>query len=156
MTSATPLDVTANVQVINTTYQASPADVGKVYLLGATPTVQASWSLAAPNLAKDVFDLSGTNTSATVTFTNTGREFVYIANVSTAAITIDVNDQSACDHGFDHDPVSTIAHLATVMLGPFPVAWFTSTCSITVTGTAADGNPTISVFRLPAMSPMPE
>ena len=147
----TATDLTASVQVINTTYQAAAADVGKVYLLGATPTDQTSWTLAYPNLAKSTCALSLGNT-----FLNTGREFVLIANTSATSLGVDVNDTSVCDHGFDHDPTASVPAAGAIMLGPFPVEWFTGTCGISYTGGTGGSPPTIAVFRLPAMSPMPE
>ena len=147
----TATDLTASVQVINTTYQAAAADVGKVYLLGATPTDQTSWTLAYPNLAKSTCALSLGNT-----FLNTGREFVLIANTSVTTLGVIVNDQSTCDHGFDHDPTASVPAADSITLGPFPVQWFTASCAISYTGGTGGTAPTISVFRLPLTSPTPE
>jgi len=143
----TATDLTASVQVINTTYDATPANIGKVYV-GTNPT---TWTRAYPNLAKDTCALSPGNT-----FPNTGREFVLIVNNSATSLGVDVNDQSICDHGFDHDPVASVPAGDTIMLGPFPVQWFTSTCAISYTGGTGGTAPTISVFQLPAISPTPE
>jgi hypothetical protein len=145
-------DLTSHVQVINTTYDATPANVGKVYLLGSTPLDQTSWTRAYPSMAKDSCNLSGGNT-----FLNTGREFVVITNpTGNSALGVDVNDQSTCDHGFDHDPIASVPATDTITLGPFPVAWFTTSCAISYTGGTGGAAPTISVFRLPATSPTPE
>ena len=141
-------DISTHIQVINTTYQTGTGQDGKVSDLDGDHR-------CVPSLTKDAFDLAS-GTTDTATFTNTGREFVYIVNASSASIVIDVNDVSICDHGFDHDPIVTAAPAAVVMLGPFPVQWFSSTCSIKVTGSEGDGNPTISVFQLPLNSPTPE
>ena len=114
-------------QKINATYNADPTAVG----------------------------LSPALTNAMVssqTFTNTGREFIYCTNsAGTTAMVVTVNNVALCDHGFDHDVVFNVPAGAGRMVGPFPVGWFGSTVTVTMTG--GETTKTMNVFQLPAMSP---
>jgi hypothetical protein len=134
--SSTYNDLTADIQVINTTYAAA----------GAT-------GLHNPDLVTGVS--CGTSAKGD-SFTNTGREFVYITNGTGTDLQVTINDQSVCTHGFDHDVVSIIptgGH--SVMLGPFPVKWFTTTCLIDYDVTKSGTSPKIFIFQLPTVSPGP-
>jgi hypothetical protein len=127
---------TNTVQAINTTWKSDPTTIG---------------------LAPTLSNACHTGASVGDSFPNTGHEFIYITNgVSSGALIVTINDQSACDHGFDHDVVANIGPSLGRMLGPFPVEWFTGTALITYSGDVT-GSPKISVFQLPyPFSPMPE
>jgi hypothetical protein len=134
--TVTPTSLTTLIQAINTTWKVDPATIG------CTPVLTGSSYLC---------DLTNGNS-----FTNTGREFIYvIGGASTTDLIVTVNDQTKCDHGFDHDVVANIPASTGRMLGPFPVGWFTSTALVTYSGSAT-GTPHICVFRLPLTSPIPE
>jgi hypothetical protein len=124
-----------NVQVINTTFQAANA-------IGLVPDYSATIETAASGATGN-------------TFPNSGREFVAIKNNYSNDMTVTFNDQSVCDHDFDHDVVAVIATGVTKMFGPFPVAWFTKTCQMTYTLGTGGTAPTMAVFQLPALSPGP-
>ena len=124
-----------SVQAINTTWNVDPT------LVGLTPTLS---------------NACHTGGSAGDSFVNSGHEFIYITNgASSEALTVTVNDQSACDHGFDHNVVANLAPNTGRMLGPFPVNWFTATALVTYSGDVT-GAPKITVIQLPQTSPFPE
>lgn len=53
------------------------------------------------------------------TFSNTGRESLYVKNGSGASITVTINSLLNCDQGFDHDFVVTVAAGVDKVIGPF-------------------------------------
>jgi hypothetical protein len=98
--------------------------------------------------------LAGAEDSTADTFTNTGREFLYVRSpTANSDLIVTVDCDVACDHGFDHDVVFKVPAAKERMVGPFPTNWFGTTVALTYTGGTGGSAPTIAVFQLPARSP---
>lgn len=67
-------------------------------------------------------------------FPNDGNTVFYVTNGSGGSITVTANSVTACDQGFDHDIVNTVANGATEIMGPFPTARFGDSVAITYSG----------------------
>jgi len=118
--------------------------------------INATWNSSAPVGVGLVPVLTtACNTGGSDTFTNDGRTFIYVLNGASGPgtpLTVTVVNEDICDHGFDHDIVADVNQNTGLMLGPFPVQWFTSTATITYSGSLT-GSPKIAVFQLPTVSP---
>jgi hypothetical protein len=71
------------------------------------------------------------------TFPNDGHTKLIINNASGAPITVTVNSRQACDQGFDHDEVNTVAAGAREEMGPFDPRRFGGTVSVTYSAAAS-------------------
>lgn len=63
-------------------------------------------------------------------FPNTGREYLQVTNGDVSSKTVTINSVQACNQGFDHDLVVTVAAGDTKLIGPFPVRRFSSTVAV--------------------------
>ncbi len=116
------------VQQINTTWNADPTAIG------LTPVLNNACTTGATHGDK---------------FVNSGHEFIYVLNGASASdLVVTINDQSDCDHGFNHSVIANLAPSVGRMLGPFPLNWFMNPCLITYSGDVT-GSPTIAIFQLP-------
>lgn len=84
------------------------------------------------------------------TFVNDGKTYLRVTNAHAAsARTVTVDAPGTCNFGVaahaGHDSVSSVAALTTEEIGPFPVAQFSETCSVTYSDSAADL--TVAVIR---------
>jgi hypothetical protein len=57
-------------------------------------------------------------------FINDGKTLLYVKNAHTAAITVTINSLQACNQGFDHNVVITVAAGSSIQIGPFPTPRF--------------------------------
>jgi hypothetical protein len=57
-------------------------------------------------------------------FINDGKTILHVKNGHTGSITVTVDSLKACDQGFDHNIVITLAAGATIQIGPFPTSRF--------------------------------
>lgn len=71
------------------------------------------------------------------TFPNDGQTFLHVKNGHTSPQTVTVNSTKQCDQGFDHDVVVAVPNASERMIGPFPIARFGRTVSISYTGVTA-------------------
>jgi hypothetical protein len=114
--------------------------------------INATYNAVSTSVGLDHATMLATAMTASQTFTNDGRTFLYVTNgAGSSPLIVTVNNVALCDHGFDHDVVFTVPVASGRMVGPFPVGWFGST--VTVTSTGGESGKTCAVFELPAISP---
>lgn len=83
------------------------------------------------------------------TFTNDGRTVLHAKNTSGGAITVTVDSVQLCSFGVDHNPsVAVAATTGDEIIGPFNVARFGSTVSVTYSANPPTGL-TVAAIQVP-------